>query len=236
MQQTLYFKTHQSSNGFLLSYPIAIMPTSLYNTAIFAPKLFFTRSSILASHPTHIQNPIICARKTDKLVIYARKNKRRNGSQISKKLLFGLIAIMASKTKILPQPLDLVVGEIGHLDGNGVAVWFWKFFGGGGFDGRRRNNKRKSMLLVFSVICGLAFLFGKELERNVLCGFSVLGLLGVLSIQWSGKRKTKDWVLGFCLGGALVGLGLRRGEMQKWVERLRVCSPIMVVGRRRGRK
>lgn len=236
MQQTLYFKTYQSSNEFLLSYPTAKMPTSLHNTAIFAPKFFFIRSSILASHPTQIRNPIICARKTDKLVIYARKNRRRNGYQISKKLLFGLIAIMASKIKILPQPLDLVVEEIGLVDGNGGAAWFWKLFGGG-FNGRRSKKKRNSMLLVFFVICGLAFLLGKELERNLLCGFSVLGLLGVLWIQWLGNRKTKDWVLGFCLGGVLVGMGLlRRGGMRKWVERLRVCSPVMEVGRRRGRK
>ncbi|KAK7837636.1 hypothetical protein CFP56_021047 [Quercus suber] len=53
---------------------------------------------------------------------------------------------MASKLKILPQPLDLVIAEIGGGDGNGGGFWFWKVFGGGGFDGWRRRRKRNRNL------------------------------------------------------------------------------------------
>ncbi|KAC6772887.1 hypothetical protein FH972_027248 [Carpinus fangiana] len=55
---------------------------------------------------------------------------------------------MASKTNSLPQPLELVIGEIGCGDGNGGGgVWFWKVFGGGGFRGWRRKRKRNMLLL-----------------------------------------------------------------------------------------
>ncbi|KAE8010180.1 hypothetical protein FH972_006570 [Carpinus fangiana] len=115
---------------------------------------------------------------------------------------------MASKTNILPQPLDLVIGEIGCGDGNGGGgVWFWKVFGGGGFGGWRRKRKRNMLLLGFLLIFGLGLLFGKE--------------------------RSKDWVLGFFIGGVLMGFGLRREQVQKWVERVRVCPPMMDIGRRR---
>jgi hypothetical protein len=82
-----------------------------------------------------------------------------------------LISIMASKSNILPQPLDLVIGEIGCGDGNGGGgVWFRKVFGGGGFREWRRKRKRNMLLLGFLLIFGLGLLFGKEVERSVLCG------------------------------------------------------------------
>jgi hypothetical protein len=52
----------------------------------------------------------------------------------------------------------------------GEGVWFWKVFGGGGFGGWRRKRKRNMLLLGFLLIFGLGLLFGKEVERNVLCG------------------------------------------------------------------
>ena len=78
---------------------------------------------------------------------------------------------MASKTNILPQPLDLVNGEIDCGDGNGGGgVWLWKVFGGGDFGGWRRKRKRNMLILGFLLIFGLDLLFGKEVERNVLFG------------------------------------------------------------------
>ncbi|KAB1202186.1 hypothetical protein CJ030_MR8G009795 [Morella rubra] len=143
---------------------------------------------------------------------------------------------MASEVNILPPPLNLVVGEIGGGDRNGGAVWFWKIFGGGSFDGWSSKRKRKALLLGFLGICGLGLLFGKELERNVLGGFLGFWLLGRFLIQWWEKRRTKDWLLGFCLGVVFVGLGLKKDQMQNIVERIMVCSPMMDVGRRGRRK
>ena len=235
MQETFYFKTQtRLSHKFVLSYPITEMNTSPCNTTILIPKLSFIRSSLLLSHRTQIQNSIICARKAQQPVICARKSKRRNGSQRLMRFALELISIMASKTNILPQPLDLVIGEIGCGDGNGRGgVWFWKVFGGGGFGGWRRKRKRNMLLLGFLLIFGLGLLFGKEVERNVLCGCLGIVLLDVVLIQWWGKRRSKDWVLGFCIGGVLMGFGLRREQVQKWVERVRVCPPMMDIGRRR---
>ncbi|GMY35576.1 hypothetical protein FCV25MIE_30818 [Fagus crenata] len=216
------------------------MNNSLYRPTTFAPTFSFIRSSLFLSHQTQIQNSIIYARKTQTPVICARRNKRRNGSQRSTRFMLQLITIMASKF-ILPHPLDLVIGEIGGGDGNGGGgVWFWKVFGGGGFDGwRRRKRKinRKLLIFGFLVICGLGLClwFGKELESNVVCGVLGFGIIGAALIQWLEKIGAKDWVLGFCVGGVLMGLGLRRGEMQRWVERVGACSPIMQIKKKKNK-
>ena len=235
MQQLIHFKTHSHlSRKIIRSYPVCKMSTSLYNTTKFAPNSSFIHSSLLHSHQTQVQNSIIYTRKVQTPVICARRSKRRNGSQRSTRFILQLITTMASKLKILPQPLDLVIAEIGGGDGNGGGFWFWKVFGGGGFDGWRRRRKRNRNLLIlgFLVICGLGFLlFGKELQlqSNVLSKVLGFGLIGAVLIQWCENRGAKDWIFGFCVGGVLMGLGLRMEEMQKWVERVRVCSPIMQV-------
>lgn len=132
--------------------------------------------------------------------------------------------IIASNLKLLPQPLDLVLEEIGGGDGGGGGLGIWKGFGGGGFDGFRRKRKRKLLLLfVFygiSVICGLGLLFGRELESNVLWWGLCFGAIGVGLVQWWEKRG----LFGFFLCGVLVGSGFKRKELQHWGLKLR---PIM---------
>ncbi|KAL0013478.1 hypothetical protein SO802_000547 [Lithocarpus litseifolius] len=229
MQQPIHFEPHSHlSRKPIRSYPVCKMNTSLYNTTKFAANSSFIHSSLLLSHQTQMQNSIF-----QTPVICARRSKRRNGSQRSTRFILQLITTMASKLKILPQPLDLVIAEIGGGDGNGGGFWFWKVFGGGGFDGWRRRRKRNRNLLIlgFLAICGLGFLFGKELQlqSNVLGGVLGFGLIGSVLIQWCENRGAKDWIFGFCVGGVLMGLGLRKEEMQKWVEKFRVCSPIMQV-------
>ena len=93
---------------------------------------------------------------------------------------------------------------------------------------KKENQQKIADCWVFGDLC-----FGKELESNVVCGVLGFGIIGAVLIQWLEKIGAKDWVLGFCVGGVLMGLGLRRGEMQKWVERVRVCSPIMQVKKKK---
>lgn len=177
------------------------------------------------SHKTHIQKPIICA----------KKNKRKSGSQRLTRFILESIPIIASNLKILPQPLDQVIGEFGG-GGDGGGIGFLKGFGGGGgFDGWRRRRRGKNNL-GFLVVCGLALYFGIELKSEVFWWVLGLGfgLFGVVFVKgW--KRGVKDWVLGLCWFGVLVGLGLRREEMQKWVERFRVGSPVLEIVRKRKR-
>jgi hypothetical protein len=70
-----------------------------------------------------------------------------------------LISIMASKTNILPQPLDLVIGEIGCGDGNGGGVSdFGRCLEEEAFVGGEGKRKRNMLLLGFLLIFGLGLL------------------------------------------------------------------------------
>ncbi|KAJ6876845.1 hypothetical protein NC651_029760 [Populus alba x Populus x berolinensis] len=144
---------------------------------------------------------------------------------------------MASNLNTLPEPLGLVIEEFAAAGGGGGNLGFWKGFGGGRFDGWGRKGKMNSGFLGFLVVSGLGltlFLFGGELKIDVVSGVLVLSLLGAVLVK-GFKRGIKDWILGLCFFGVLLGLGLKKGEMQKWVERCRVRSPVLVLmkGKRR---
>ena len=145
--------------------------------------------------------------------------------------------VIASSLKILPEPLNLVVSELCAGNGNGGGLGFRKGFGGGGggFDGWR-GRKRRSGLTLFGLVMvfGFAVLIGRELGTEYFWGVLGVSLFGFSIGGW--KRGFKDWVLGFCCCAVLMGLGLRNQEVLKWLERSRVCSPIMNVARRRRRK
>ncbi|KAG6751636.1 hypothetical protein POTOM_043833 [Populus tomentosa] len=150
---------------------------------------------------------------------------------------------MASNLNTLPEPLGLVIEEFAAAGGGGGGgnLGFWKGFGGGRFDGWGRKGKMNSGFLGFLVVSGLGlilFLFGGELKIDVVSGVLVLSLLGAVLVK-GFKRGIKDWILGLCFFGVLLGLGLKKGEMQKWVERCRVRSPVLVLmkgKRRHGRR
>lgn len=185
-----------------------------------------------------IQNPITCA----------RKRRKQSRSDKSTRLLLNLASFAASRLKLLPQPLDLVLEEIGAGDGlcggggGGGGLGFWKGFGWEGFDGwGRRRKKRNLWLYVFVAICGLGLVFGREIESNAVWWGLGLGPFGVALIQWWEKTGgVQAWVLGLCLWSFLVGLTFRREESHKWLAwiRVRVRVPILMAEssrRRNGR-
>ncbi|KAE7996078.1 hypothetical protein FH972_000827 [Carpinus fangiana] len=91
---------------------------------------------------------------------------------------------MASKTNILPQPLDFLIGEIGCGDGNGGGgVWFWKVFGEGGFGGWRRKRKRNIIIIIIN------FVFKKNFESGLQ------GSLGAVG-TWAAEGVLPCWRLG----------------------------------------
>lgn len=190
----------------------------------FASKARIFHSYPLLSHKAHVQKPIICS----------RKNRRGYGHQKLIKILPRVVTFMASNLKILPEPLYTVIEEYG---GGGGGSGFWKGFGGGSFDGWRGKWRINAGLLVVLVVCGfglLLLLFGGALKSDVYLGVPVLSLLGAVLIK-GFKRGVKDWVLGLCLFGVLLCLGLKKEDMQKWIVKYGVRSPVLVRGKRKRR-
>ncbi|KAL5783639.1 hypothetical protein ACOSP7_008668 [Xanthoceras sorbifolium] len=233
MSTTLHFNSQShfflSKKCFFLN-PVVETSTFLQSTN-FAAKAPVFRSSLSLSRRTHVQKPIICA----------RKNRRRSGFRISRKLMLQLISVFASNLKVLPQPLDLVVAKFSG--GDGGRLGFLKGFGGGGggrgFGRWGRGRNRNLWVLVFLVCFGFLFsLFGRELKSEVYYGVLGLSVLFGANFFKGLKRNVKGLIFGLCCLGILVGLGLRRNEAMKWVDGFRICSPIVEIvgGKRKGRR
>ncbi|KAL9379031.1 hypothetical protein Peur_027513 [Populus x canadensis] len=229
MPRTIHSKPQPLlSKSSLLLNPFGEITFTGPKSTNFAFKAHIFYSPLLLSHRTHVQKPIICA----------RKNKRGSGYQ----KLIKIVTFMASNLNTLPEPLGLVIEEFAAaVAAGGGNLGFWKGLGGGRFDGWGRKGKMNSGFLGFLVVSGLGlilFLFGGELKIDVVSGVLVLSLLGAVLVK-GFKRGIKDWILGLCFFGVLLGLGLKKGEMRKWVERCRVRSPVLVLmkgKRRHGRR
>ncbi|XP_027162349.1 uncharacterized protein LOC113762914 [Coffea eugenioides] len=160
------------------------------------------------SQETRIQKSIICA----------RNKKRQHLSARSRKLVIESAYLIASRLKILPEPLDYLIREfgIGGANGGGGFRAFWKGSGWGGFDGwgrgRGRRKKRSLEFLAILVISGIGFwlVLGKQLDADLFLGFLGLVLFGLSVDGW--RNGIKDWALGFCCCAFLVGLVLRRED------------------------
>lgn len=159
---------------------------------------------------SQIQKPITCA----------RKRRRQNGSSRSAKLVIESAYHIASRLRIIPEPLDLLIKELGSGSGNGGGFWFPKGGSGwGGFDGegkRRRRNNRKMAFFGVAVILGLGIwmILGKEFNTDVflkVLGFMVLGL----SVYGWKNTRFRDWALGFSSCAALVSLAMKKEDFQK---------------------
>ncbi|OVA05780.1 hypothetical protein BVC80_9037g46 [Macleaya cordata] len=170
-------------------------------------------------------------------IFAVRKNRRQPGWRRSGKEAIECALLIASNLKFLPEPMNLIIRE-GFGSGNGGGFGSWNGFGGGGgFEGwwgRKRNLGFLKFLLGVCVLI-LLFIFRKEFEGLGDMGIGVVGLflLGVVERDW--KRGIRGWIFGFCSCALMVFLGLRREELQKWVQGFRVRSPIMEFVRRRRR-
>ncbi|KAK4850497.1 hypothetical protein QYF36_007245 [Acer negundo] len=151
MSTTLQFNSQ--SHFFLckkrfFSNPV-VEPSTFLQSTTFAAKAPVFRSSLSVSCRTHVQKPIICA----------KKNTRRSGFQRSGKFMLQLMSVFASNLKVLPQPLDLVVAEFGGGDGGGLG--FLKGFGGGGGFGVEEKYERLDFWVVL-----FGFFGGFEIEKR----------------------------------------------------------------------
>lgn len=146
---------------------------------------------------------------------------------------------IASRLKIVPEPLDYLIREFGVGGANGGGGGFrafWKGSGWGGFDGwgRRRKKKRGMEFLGILVISGIGFwlVLARQLDADVFLGF-VMGLV-VFGLSLDGWRNgIKDWTLGFCCGSFLVGLVLTREDFQRGAKSF--GATILSKRRRKGR-
>lgn len=173
-------------------------------------------------------------------MICARTNRNGRDSDRLGKIFLKLIPIIASKAKMLPQPLDLVIQEIVGGDGGrgGGGLGFQNGYGWGRFDGRRRRKKSDFWFYGFWALCGLGLLFGMEMKNNVLSWAFGLSPFLIFLIQWRKWRGIQGWILGFFFWGFLLGLGFKREELKKYVERFSFFPPLAVTRRscRGGRK
>ncbi|KAL6513259.1 hypothetical protein OROGR_020745 [Orobanche gracilis] len=156
--------------------------------------------------------------RVQKSILCAANRRNRFGTGKSGKLVFESACIIASKLGFLPEPLGLILRDIGS--GNGGGNGFWNGFGRGGFDGWKRRRRTKFGMIGVLVICGVLFMWlvaGKELVLDGDALFGGLGLIlfGVSAEGW--RRGAKDWILGFCCCAFLVGLVLKKEGLRTWV-------------------
>ncbi|KAJ7973380.1 Transmembrane protein [Quillaja saponaria] len=144
---------------FVLEHSFLINPVSKMNNSLqqnfAAPNCPCSSSLLSLSYRIQPQRSIISC---------ARKNKRRSGSQRSRNFVLKMVSIVALNLKIIPQPLDLVIGEFVGDDGNGGDLRT--------LDGWRR--KRKLKLLPYWV------------HSDILLGFVVWKNLGGLIVEGFG--------------------------------------------------
>ncbi|OWM85375.1 uncharacterized protein LOC116209986 [Punica granatum] len=188
--------------------------------------IFDGESSFRSSHI------VLNKAQSTKPVIFSGKRKRRNGSQRLVKFVLESIPVVASSLKILPQPLDVIVGElIGGGDGNRGGWGFRRSFGSDGwFDGwRRRGTTRKLGFWWVIPVFGLGLVLGREVGSDLILMYCVLGL-GLFSfalVELRSRKAIRDGILGLCCFGILAIFGLRAEAMKNWVRDFQVRSPSM---------
>ncbi|XP_060211544.1 uncharacterized protein LOC132638792 [Lycium barbarum] len=190
---------------------IPLISNSIRKTNNFpSTNLAFCKNAIVSSNYSHLQKQPI---------ISAWKKKRQSGSIRSTKIMLQSAYFIASKFKILPEPLDSILREFGGGNsGNGGGFGFGSGHDWGGFDGFRRKRRKKINWVFFGVIfailgVGLWLILMKRLDFDVFLGGLGLTLFGFSVNVW--KRGVFDWALGFCCCAALVGLFLKE-DLQKW--------------------
>ncbi|XP_051144140.1 uncharacterized protein LOC127260451 [Andrographis paniculata] len=152
-----------------------------------------------------------------KPIVCVAKKRNRNEVGRSAKLIIGSACIIASKLRLFPEPVELILREFGG--GNGGRNGIWNRFGGGGYGSNGGNSRRMKFkilgILVISVVAvGFWSVIGKELgfDADAFLGGLGLFLLGLSVGVW--KSGARDWILGFCCC-AVVMLASKRDKFRK---------------------
>ncbi|EOA21525.1 hypothetical protein CARUB_v10001930mg [Capsella rubella] len=206
-------------NGFHLLNPLQ------------SPRLLsLSRVSVSISHRTQLQSLVLCAKKRNKGVGYRR---------IITRFLFNSLSLLSPD--LLPQPLDLVIADLGGVDGGGGGrggggLGFWR--GWGRFDGWRRKRNRVPILVFVCVVLwvyGFCRVSGIEVKSELVLKVLGVCLFGVTMVK-ELKREARFLVFGFllCFIASLV-LGFKRESFVKLASRVRSCSSVLCNKRSRRR-
>lgn len=174
------------------------------------------------------------------LVLCARRRKKRSGQGISARFLFKSLSLLSAKLGILPQPLDLIIADLGGgVDGGGGG-------GGGGrgwgrFDGWRRKRNRVPILILVCVmlwICGYCRVSGKVIKSDEV--LKVLGacVLGISLVKELKREATSLVFVFLCVVAASLVFGFKNESFfVKLASQVRsCCSSSVLLSKRRSRR
>ncbi|KAG7552112.1 hypothetical protein ISN45_Aa06g027190 [Arabidopsis thaliana x Arabidopsis arenosa] len=189
-----------------------------------------SRVSVSISHRTQFQSLVLCA----------KKRKQRVGYRRITRFLFNAMSLLSPNLQILPQPLDLVIADLGGVDGGGGrgggGLGFWR--GWGRFDGWRRKRNRVPILVFVCVILwiyGFCKISGIEIKSELVLKVLGLCLFGVTMVR-ELKREARFLVFGFLCFVASFVFGFKKEHLVKLASRVRSSSSVLLSKRRSRRR
>ncbi|CAA3007075.1 Hypothetical predicted protein [Olea europaea subsp. europaea] len=210
----------------------------IFQPLISDPILLFNSNGNMIHSSLSLQHPVFsphCSHncpsqkhRIQKTILCSRNKRTRHGFERSTKLALQSAYIIASKSGILPEPLELLLREFGggNRGGNGGGFRPWNGFGWGAFDGSKK--RRKSILGILGILVilgvGLWLVLGKDLviDGDVFFGSLGLVLFGFSINGW--KRGAKDWILGFCCCAVLMGFLCKKENLEGCVRYFRTMK------------
>lgn len=189
-----------------------------------------SRVSVSISHRTQFQSLVLCAKKGKKRVGYRRITR----------FLFNSLSLLSPNLQILLQPLDLVIADLGGVDGGGGGgrggLGFWR--GWGSFDGWRRKRNRVPILVFVCVILwiyGFCKVSGTEIKSEMILKVLGVCLFGVTLVK-ELKREARFFMFGFLCFVASLVFGFKKEHFVKLVSRVRSCSSVVLCNKRSRRR
>ncbi|CAN7101641.1 unnamed protein product [Brassica rapa subsp. narinosa] len=173
------------------------------------------------------------------LVLCARRRKKRGGHGRIARLMFKSLSLLSTNLQILPQPLDLVIADLGGGGGGGGGGdgrGLWR--GWGRFDGWRRKRNRVPILIL---VCLVMWIYGYcKVSGKVIKSDEILKVLGVcvlgISLVKELKREARSLLFVFlCLVASLV-FGFKKESLVKLASQVRSCSSSLLLSKRRSRR
>ncbi|KAJ4900679.1 hypothetical protein Rs2_14630 [Raphanus sativus] len=214
---TLRLSSHFS--GFHLIHPQSPRLSSISPLSVSLPSI---------PHRTQFQSLVLCA----------RRRKKRAGQGISaRRFLFKSLSLLSTKLGILPQPLDLIIADLGGGVDGGCGGGGGGGRGWGRFDGWRRKRNRVPILILVCVmlwICGYCKVSGKVIKSDEV--LKVLGacLLGISLVKELKREATSLFFVFLCLS---VVFGFKKESFVKLASQVRsCCSSSVLLSKRRSRR
>ncbi|CAK8572436.1 unnamed protein product [Lathyrus sativus] len=178
---------------------------------------------VLQSHPTPKPQQIVCA-------------KRRGWSQSSNRKILQLASTLAFNLKILPEPLNSIVGEIARSNSNEHRI-LNRLAGGLRGKSRKKSNGKKFLFPVFVLLCVAGLWSFRVSELDLFLKSLFFCFVGISSISLFKTKGIKKWFLGFSFGVVLtMSFRLGKEDIKFWVQKLRTCSPVAQIATRNGNR